>query len=181
MAHVFNELWLQDLTLQQKYYICTSAKFHWPFKKWTSKTSSIADRGQQPFCTFVLKNDLPSLFSFSPNKKWHNHDGDVVLLCVWWVVLLYFRTSLEMKCEIYNCVLEPHSMDSPGHQHRAKKLSPEIALHLKWSVKVKQNYLSFSVWCWWPWESQSLLWGSSAHFKFRTFKFYTSLQSVVSK
>ena len=81
-----------------------------------------------------------SLFSFSPNKKWHNHDGDVVLLCVWWVALLYFRTSLEVKCKIYSCVLEPHSMDSLGHQHRAKKLSPEIALHLKWSVKVKQRY-----------------------------------------
>ena len=35
-------------------------------------------------------------------------------------------------------------MDSLGHQHRAKKLSPEIALHLKWSVKVKQYYQNFS-------------------------------------
>ena len=61
------------------------------------------------------------------------------------VALLYFctfkiRTSLEVKCEIYSCVLEPRSMDSLGHQHCPKKLSPEIALHLKWSVKVKQRY-----------------------------------------
>ena len=27
--------------------------------------------------------------------------------------------------------LEPHSMDSQGHQHRRKKLSPKIALHSK--------------------------------------------------
>ena len=27
--------------------------------------------------------------------------------------------------------LEPSSMDSLGHQHRAKKLSPKIALHFK--------------------------------------------------
>ena len=27
--------------------------------------------------------------------------------------------------------LQPHSMDSLGHQHRAKKLSPKIALHFK--------------------------------------------------
>ena len=27
--------------------------------------------------------------------------------------------------------LEPHSMDSLGHQHRTKKLSPKIALHFK--------------------------------------------------
>ena len=52
------------------------------------------------------------------------------------VALLYFRTfktctSLEVKCEIYSCALEPHSTDSLGHQHRTKKLSPEIALHLK--------------------------------------------------
>ena len=52
------------------------------------------------------------------------------------VVLLYFRTfkirtSLKVKCEIYSCALEPRSTDSLGHQHRAKKLSPEIALHLK--------------------------------------------------
>ena len=52
------------------------------------------------------------------------------------VALLYIRTfkihtSLEVKCEIYSCALEPHSTDSLGHQHCAKKLSPEIALHLK--------------------------------------------------
>ena len=27
--------------------------------------------------------------------------------------------------------LEPHSMDSLGHQHHANKLSPKIALHFK--------------------------------------------------
>ena len=52
------------------------------------------------------------------------------------VALLYFhtfkiRTSLDVKYAIYSCTLEPHSTDSLGDQHRAKKLSPEIALHLK--------------------------------------------------
>ena len=28
-------------------------------------------------------------------------------------------------------MLETHSMDSLGHQHRTKKLSPKIALHFK--------------------------------------------------
>ena len=31
--------------------------------------------------------------------------------------------------------------DYLGHQHHANKLSPEIVLHLKWNVKVKQRYL----------------------------------------
>ena len=52
------------------------------------------------------------------------------------VALLYFRTFkirtlLEVKREIYSCALEPCSTDSLGHQHHAKKVSPEIALHLK--------------------------------------------------
>ena len=46
-----------------------------------------------------------------------------------------------MKCEIYSCTLEPCIMDSLGHQLGAKNVSPEITLHLKWSVKVKPCYL----------------------------------------
>ena len=64
------------------------------------------------------------------------------------VALFYFRTSLEVKCEIYSCALEPHSTDSLGHQHCAKELSPEFAPYLKWSVKVKQRNLR-------PWSSMS--------------------------
>ena len=50
-------------------------------------------------------------------------------------MLLYFctfkiHTSLEVKYEIYSCALEPRSTDSLGHQHRAKKLSPKIELHV---------------------------------------------------
>ena len=66
----------------------------------------------------------------------------VQLGCQTMVALLYFYTSLEVKCEIYSCVLEPFSTNSLGHQHCAKKLCPEITLHLKWSVKAKQRYPS---------------------------------------
>ena len=55
---------------------------------------------------------------------WHNVKVLALLKVKW--------NSLSM--------LDPRSTDSLGHQQRAKKLSPEIALHLKWSVKVKQCY-----------------------------------------
>ena len=35
--------------------------------------------------------------------------------------------------------LEPLSRDSLGHQHKAEKLSPNTALHLNCSVKVKHS------------------------------------------
>ena len=38
---------------------------------------------------------------------------------------------LKVKCEIYYCALEPCSMDSLGHQQRAKNRSPQIELHFK--------------------------------------------------
>ena len=59
------------------------------------------------------------------------------------VVLLYFDTMPKcvrtFESEVQNSLsaLEPHSMDSLGHQHRAKKLSPKIALHFKVLSKSK--------------------------------------------
>ena len=52
------------------------------------------------------------------------------------VALLYFDTMQSVSTfgsEVRNSlsVLEPHRMDSLGHQHHAKKLSPQIALHFK--------------------------------------------------
>ena len=50
------------------------------------------------------------------------------------VALLYFDTMPHIfESEVQNSLsaLEPHSMDSLGHQHHAKKLSPKIVLHFK--------------------------------------------------
>ena len=52
------------------------------------------------------------------------------------VALLYFDTMQSVstfESEVQNSLsmLEPHSMDSLGHQHHAKKLRPKIALHFK--------------------------------------------------
>ena len=52
------------------------------------------------------------------------------------VALLYFDTMQSVstfKSEVRKllCMLEPHSMDSLGHQHCTKKLSPKIVLHFK--------------------------------------------------
>ena len=75
--------------------------------------------------------------------RWNNVSESTIVvvdLDIGSVALLsHFQNShfTEVKCEIYSCALEPRSTDSLGHQHRAKKLSPEIALHSKWSVKVK--------------------------------------------
>ena len=67
------------------------------------------------------------------------------------VVLLYFDTTLSnfaLHFKVQNVLgmLEPHSRDFLGHQHHTEKLSLEIVLHLKCSVKVKQRYLCLCSW-----------------------------------
>ena len=52
------------------------------------------------------------------------------------VALLYFDTRQSVstfESEVQNLLseLEPHSRDSLGHQHCAKKLSPKNALYIK--------------------------------------------------
>ena len=44
-----------------------------------------------------------------------------------------WQSVSTFESEVRNSLsaLEPHSMDSLGHQHCAKKLSPKIALHFK--------------------------------------------------
>ena len=40
-------------------------------------------------------------------------------------------STFESEVQNSLCMLKPHSMDSLGHQHRTKKLSPKISLHFK--------------------------------------------------
>ena len=74
--------------------------------------------------------------------KYKLHDyGSVALLS-------HFQNShftLMSSAKFTVAHLNPVANDSLGHQYHAKKLSPEIALHLKWSVKVKQRYLSLTI------------------------------------
>ena len=83
--------------------------------------------------------------------------------------MLYFRTSLEVKCKIYSCALKPRSTDFLGHQqcaisicavlvaqrihatgslhfHTLKVRILKVLTHCQ-SVKVKQCYQSYIITC----------------------------------
>ena len=49
------------------------------------------------------------------------------------LLLTQCQSVSTFESEVRNTLseLEPHSMDSLGHQHHAKKLSPKITLHFK--------------------------------------------------
>ena len=62
-------------------------------------------------------------------------------------IALQCQSVITFESEVRNLLsaFEPHSMDSLGHQHWAKKLSPNIALHFKVLYESKATLPIFKI------------------------------------